>query len=148
MIHIAEETLTPALIDEARQLLLLNWITSGSFDAELPLDPDYSVYLRLARTGALLVVTLRVDGELNGYAVLTVGMSRHHRTVKVACGEALYVVPACRRHAVALLRATIEYLRHRQVQRVGWFIVPGHPVHRFLKRMEFSEDEVMLERVL
>jgi GNAT superfamily N-acetyltransferase len=148
LIQLEEVPLTETLIEEGKALLEANWITSGSYLPDLPLDPDYSRYLRASRAGALQVLTLRVDHVLVGYTVVLLTTSSHHRTVLVAHGEAMYVAPAHRRHARTLLRLTLECARKRGAKRMGWFVNPDHPVYHFLTRHGFEEDEVMLEMVL
>jgi GNAT superfamily N-acetyltransferase len=145
---IAKETLTDALIEESRPLLKENWVTSGSFNPALPLDPDFKFYQRLDEAGNLLVLTLRDAGRLVGYVVFAIGFSRHHRGVKVGKGEALYVDPEYRKMAHELLDVAEERLRSLGVERMGWFVVRSSAAYHFLVKRKHFEDEVVLEKVL
>jgi len=148
MLRIAVEPLTEALLAEGAPLLSDNWIASGSFDPELPLDPNLPAYLKLQELGLLLVVTLRQAGVLQGYVVYAVARSMHHQRLKVAHGEAIYVAPAFRDEASTLLKVSEAELKKRGVDRVGWFVVPGTKAHAFLHRHGFVDDEVVLEKRL
>ena len=88
-----------------------------------PLDPDFDSYLALEQAGFLKSYTLRDDGELVGYVLYHVYNHLHHREVKVAQMDLIYVKPSHRLSGLKLLRYTEEALTKEGVS----FILTGAP---------------------
>lgn len=152
------EVLTPQLIEEGRHLLDKNWIESGSFDPDLPLNPDFGVYLKLQQAGRFLVCTVRDCtggcgsgtgmGPIVGYVAYTFGRSSKFKDLLVAHGEAIYVEEAYREHAPILVEYAETLLKRHGVQRIGWFVVEDSAAYTFFHRQGFERDEIVMEKRL
>jgi GNAT superfamily N-acetyltransferase len=88
--------------------------------AHMPLNVDIATYLLLEAQGVLCLVTLRVDGAVQGYIVATCYPHFHHATVRCADVLGYYVAPMARRGwtGVHLFQALETQLQARGVQKV------------------------------
>ena len=63
---------------------------------DIALDPDVALYNEVERQGALRCYTVRLDGELVGYAVFFVRAGLHYRGSLQAVQDVLFLWPDCR----------------------------------------------------
>jgi GNAT superfamily N-acetyltransferase len=94
---------------------------------QVPLDPQYGIYIERERRGELLFVTLREAGELVGYFIGFIAPGLHYRTCLTCTMDIFYVRSDKRTGSagVRLFRFVEQELRRRGVQR--WFM--GSKVH-------------------
>lgn len=109
-----------ALLPEHYKELALN-------QSDVPLDPQYEVYIERERQGALLFVTLRDAGELIGYFIGFVAPGLHYKTCLTCTMDIFYVRKDKRQGSagVRMFRFVEKELRRRGVQR--WFM--GSKIH-------------------
>ena len=94
---------------------------------QVPLSPQYGVYLERERAGGLLFVTLREAGALVGYFIGFIAPGLHYSTC-LTCTMDIFFVRQDKRTGsagVRLFRFVEAELRRRGVQR--WFI--GSKIH-------------------
>ncbi|WP_219116083.1 GNAT family N-acetyltransferase [Janthinobacterium sp. UMAB-56] len=94
---------------------------------QVPLDPQYAVYIERERQGGLLFVTLRDAGELVGYYIGFIAPGLHYRTCLTCTTDIFYLRPDKRKGGAGLrmFQFVESELRRRGVQR--WFM--GSKVH-------------------
>lgn len=94
---------------------------------EVPLDPQYDVYIEREREGGLLFVVLRDAGELVGYFIGFIAPGLHYQTCLTCTMDIFYVRKDKRTGSagIRLFRAVEHELKRRGVQR--WFM--GSKVH-------------------
>lgn len=104
----SEETIAASL-EEAKPLLLKNW-----YEAELdqfPLDPDFELYLRLEKEGAIKSFACREDNKMIGYVVYFVHYHPHYKTVLVAHCDIIFIDKAFRGQGLSFIRWCDEQLK-------------------------------------
>jgi len=123
------ESLTDRL-DEMRPLFPKHWEELALNKDEVPLDPQYEIYLNKDAHGEVLFVTLREDGQLIGYFVGFVAPGLHYRTCLTCTMDIFYLDPARRngnpRPAIKMFRCVEKEARRRGVKR--WFV--GSKAHK------------------
>lgn len=143
------ESLTDRL-DELRPVLPLHWAELALNKDEVPLDPQYSVYLDRDAAGGVVFVTLRKRGELVGYFVGFVAPGLHYQTCLTCTMDIFYVVPEHRGGSggLVLFQAVERELKRRGVQR--WFV--GSKVHMdaswLFERLGFERVEIYYSKML
>lgn len=110
-------------LDELQRLLPLHYEELALNQDQVPLAPQYDIYIARERNGELLFVTLRELGELVGYFIGFIAPGLHYKTCLTCTMDIFFVHPSRRGHAlpgVRLFRAVERELRRRGVQR--WFV--------------------------
>lgn len=115
---------------------------------ELIIEPDWSLYKRLAELDLLVIFTLRDESLLVGYVIVNIYQSPHHIKLKVANGDTIYVEPKYRGHTAALIRKLLQELEAREVTNMGWAVSKNGPVYTLLSKLGFSVDEVVMEKLI
>ena len=107
-----------------------------------PFDPDMNLYARLDEVGMLHVATARAMGRLVGYMLSVVMPShQHHKSVRWASGDGVYLLPAYRKPRVAdrLLAFAEDSLRAKGVILNVIGVHPDHPaLGRLLVRRGYA----------
>lgn len=114
-------------IPELRELFRAHHIELGLFKDLMPLDPDYSEYVRRERDGSLFLTSARRNGNIVAYYVAQVRSGFHYRSTLTGTADIYYVVPEFRNKGLALplFRHTEQELKRRGVQ--VWY--SGGKVH-------------------
>lgn len=112
------ESLTERL-EEMKPLFPGHWAELALHKDQVPLDPQYDIYLARDALGEVLFVTLRELGELVGYFVGFVAPGLHYRTCLTLTLDIFYVRPDKRgRCGVKLFRTVEAEAKRRGVQRM------------------------------
>lgn len=121
-----------------------------AFDGErnFTIDPDTALYKRFEEMGVLLIVTLRKDQQLVGYAVGYVYRSPHHRKMLCACVDSFYIEPDYRTYGPAVEDRLEKEFTHMGADIIGWSVTPNGPVHELLVAKGFRADDVVMEKKL
>ena len=82
---------------DAVNLLHLHWDEVAPYKDLLLLNPDLLRYQQLEASGALHVVTARLDGLLIGYIVMIVSPHLHYRHVLIATDDIHFIHPEYRK---------------------------------------------------
>ena len=96
------------------------WNELGRDKARVRLDPDWSSFAALDTSGALKIVTARLDGVLIGYVASLVSYHLHYKSTMHATVNSYWLAPAHRQGwtGIHLLRRNEEELRRMGVVRV------------------------------
>lgn len=144
------------MIPEVQRLLGSHWREVDVFHDDAPLDPDWKRYAQFEEFGWLGFVTARVDGELVGYMTIIIGPHLHHRAVKWATVDVMYLSPEFRSGwtGVRFIKIAERGLRKIGVK-VFWFAVKTHfknergrTVEEVLKFLGFDFVEATYAKVL
>jgi len=107
-------------LDELKQFFPMHWEELALNQKQVPLDPQYGVYLDLAARGETMLVTLRKKGEIVGYFVGFVKPGLHYQTCLTLTMDIFYVLPEHRGDGggFVLFKAVEAEAKRRGVQRM------------------------------
>ena len=137
---IQEERLDQYL-KEALPLMISNNQEVNLFGRDL--DPDFEAYYALEQNNALKSYILRDQGELVGYCLILLYDHLHHRGMKCAQLDMIYVKPSHRLSGIKLLRYTEEALTK---EGVDVFLQGAPGISRLggiLEKMKYNELETI-----
>lgn len=108
------ETLKTSRVD-CLPLVEAHYQEIAQFKDVQKLDPDWETYEALERSGALWIMTVRSEGNMVGYFVMTIGRARHYKTLLMACEDMHYLLPAYRKGMAGylLIRKTLRAMKER-----------------------------------
>lgn len=149
MITCMVESLTERL-EEMKVLFPLHWKELALNQDQVPLDPQYEVYLDRDARGEICFVAMRENGEMIGYFVGFVAPGLHYKTCLTAIMDIFFVRPDKRNGSagVKLFREVEKELRRRGVKR--WCV--GSKLHAdasaLFKRLGFEPIETFYSKWL
>jgi hypothetical protein len=111
----------------------------------LPIDPNIEQYLRLADNGALVAMTLRIDGVLHGYALMVLYYSLHLKNELCGNVDTFYIQPDYRRFMPRFMSMVEDEFRSRNVSIVGWPVTMTGKLFDILKKRGYIADDVIME---
>lgn len=138
--------------DEALPLLGTHWAEIAHFK-DIPLNPDWDIYLKAEAGGMLRAFSIRLEAtkELVGYVVFFVRPNAHYRDSLQAVQDILYVHPDHRKGFLALefLDFCDDELRAQGVQCVYHHVKDAHQaLGVVLKRLSYEQVETVWVRRL
>ncbi len=86
------ESLTERL-EDLKPFFPMHWEELALNQKQVPLDPQYDIYLGRDGVGQVMLVTLRSDGQLVGYFVGFVAPGLHYKTCLTLSMDIFYVLP-------------------------------------------------------
>ncbi len=86
------ENLTERL-EEMKPFFPMHWEELALNQKQVPLDPQYEIYLDRDAQGQVMLVTLRKAGEMVGYFVGFVAPALHYKTCLTLTMDIFYVLP-------------------------------------------------------
>lgn len=149
MITAQIENLTEVL-EELKPLLPLHWEELALNKDDVPLDPQYEIYLERDARGEVVFATLRDAGELIGYFVGFINPGLHYKTCLTCIMDIFYLVQDKRgkNGGVILFQKVEKELIRRGVQR--WFV--GEKLHKpcgkLFKFLNFEPVEITHSKML
>lgn len=149
-IRFAQEPLTDALWDEAMPLLVEHWREISHF-ADIPLDPDRSLYDFAFAQGILYVYTARDEDSaaLMGYALFFVRPAPHYAGSLQAAQDVIYVTPSARGSTgYRFIAFCDEQLRVAGVQVVRHHVKAAHNFGAMLERQGYEAEDVIYTKRL
>lgn len=113
------ESLTERL-EDLKPFFPMHWEELALNQKQVPLDPQYDIYLDRDAAGQVMLVTLRSDGEIVGYFVGFVAPGLHYKTCLTLTMDIFYVLPAHRGNGggFTLFKAVEAEAKRRGVQRM------------------------------
>jgi hypothetical protein len=155
---VERESLTPELFEEIRPLAQKCWdeSTEGKLktcaytgDRNLPVDPNWETYNHLSKEGKLLIVTLRDEGVLKGYAVGVLYKSLHHQSILCGGGDSIYLDPDTRGLWTGKVVGRFEQeLKDEGAEIIGWPVTQGGSVQQYLEARGYIGDDIVMEKRL
>lgn len=148
--NFSRELYSPELLDEM-------WPLWKSHDAEvpgigkMPLDPDLTVYERMAEAGMLRIFTVRDEmGRLHGYQVMMVSAHPHSRNSLQAVQDILYICPEARKGLLGyqFVRWCADRLKDEGVKVVYQYISANNNFSPLMKRAGYKLTDLAFARVL
>lgn len=112
------------------------------------IEPDVEQYDVLNRNGMLLLLTLRDDGVLHGYAIGVLYQSLHHRGIRVGGGDSFYIHPGYRSYTAVMVDKFEGELKSRGAAIIGWPTHSRGPLYDVLKAKGYVGDDVVMEKKL
>lgn len=130
---------------EIEKLIEEHWEEVALYKDDVPLDPNWPAYAKLADTGILCAVTARAAGELVGYALFFVTPHLHYKSTMSATNDVLFLKKSHRKGAAGwvLIRAAEKVLRGMGAQRISWHVKVQHDFGVLLKRLGYDAEETM-----
>ena len=147
MTSFALETVEQVL-DEIKPLLAQHWEEIATYK-DLPLDPDYEAYLRMAAAGRVRVFTARHEGVLIGYGVFFLG-NLHYKGSGIATQDILFILPQYRGTTVGyrLIKFCDDSLRAEGLQVTYQHVKISHDFSPVLSRLGYRPVEIIYARRL
>lgn len=149
MLSFLVESLTDHL-EEMKPLFPEHWKELALNQDEVPLDPQYDIYLARDARGEVLFVAGRNDGELIAYFVGFVASGLHYKTCRTLTMDIFWVKPEHRGKSAGLrlFKAVEQEARRRGVQRM--FV--GSKLHKdaswLFERLKFTAVETYFSKWL
>ena len=145
MIAFAREPL-PEVIDEMRPMLEEQWREVAYFK-DIPLDPDFDIYLAADKAGKVRLFTVRDYGELVGYALFFIG-NIQHKTVFTATQNLVFIHPSYRMGMVGyrFIKYFDEQLADEGVSIVYQTVKPAVDYSPLLERLGYEAVETTYVR--
>lgn len=88
----ALETLEQVRLSRLEDLLRTHWHEVAHFP-DIPLEPDWDAYAAVESAGLFRMFTVRMDGELVGYAAYVLKHNPHYRSSLQATQDVLFLAP-------------------------------------------------------
>ena len=130
--------------------LLKRHHTEIAADLGIPFNPDFEKYLGMEKAGLLRCFTVRIAGDLVGYAVFFVHQNLHHSTSLWAVQDVLFLEKSLRRQGIG--REFIDWcdsqLREEGVQMVIHLVRDFADFSPTLKKLGYSRIETAWGRRL
>lgn len=139
-----------------KRLLPEHWREVDVFQADAPLNPDWERYVDFEKAGMLFIMTARAQGVLVGYLTVVVYPHLHHRDVKWATVDVMWLHPSFRKGWTG-----VRMLRHLEkgMRKLGagvvWFAVKNHFKNRnargvgeLLTFLGYGEVETVFAKVM
>lgn len=135
-----KEFLTRPVIDELKHHLIHHQEEVKNTDE---MDVDWPAYRALQEAGIFHFYTARAEGVLLGYIGYIIAPHLHHRGVKYALCDLIYVEPASRgkMHSVNLMKHAEADLVAHGVASIGQPVKVHHDFGPILKRQGYVLDE-------
>lgn len=112
---------------DVQKLLMHHWREVDIHHDDVPLDPDWDRYAQFEAHGWLGFLTARVGGKLVGYLSVIAGPHLHHKSVKSAKVDVMWLHPDYRHGWTG-----VRFVRHMEkgMRKLGvktiWFAVKVH----------------------
>lgn len=110
----------PPFLEEVKPVLPIHWAELALNKDEVPLNPQYEIYLERDRRGEVMTIALRDAGHLVGYFIGFVAPGLHYRTCLTLTLDIFYVLPEHRGSGggFVLFKAVEAEAKRRGVQRM------------------------------
>lgn len=139
------ELASEALADEMRPLLEAHYAEIAHYP-DIPLDVDIARYIRAEAQGQLRIYTIRIDGNLAGYADFTIARSPKYQSSLQANQGDLFLLPDYRRGRIGInfIRWCDVQLKGEGVQVVYQHQKVKHPaLGRVLEHLGYEQIDVI-----
>lgn len=155
--RIEREPFSHELFDELLPYFRKCWKESTDFkgescayfgDRDFLIEPDREAYERLAAQGALVVITMRKDGTVQGYVVGFLYTALHHKGILCAIGDSIYIEPEYRAHTWAVAKRFEKEMTDLGAKILGWPVHFQGPVYDILKAKGYVGDDIVMEKRL
>jgi GNAT superfamily N-acetyltransferase len=135
---------------EAQGAFEAHWREVEHHHDQVPLAIDHDAYLHLERLGLLYCAVARDKWRIAGYTVWMLGPSLHHRTIRQAQCDAIYVAPEYRPAGTAdrLLEQALVDLKASAVTLALLPTSRRKPLGGWLKRHGFAAQGEIHGRLL
>lgn len=136
--HISE------FLEEIKPLLEAHWEEIAHYK-DIPLNPDYELYLAIEKTGALRCYTARTSsGELIGYSVHLLKYHPHYKQSLQANQDIIYIDPRYRGGVGGrFILWCDEQLKAEGVQVVYHHIKAAHNFGKLLERFGYELQDLI-----
>lgn len=142
-----EEKIADSL-EEAKPLLAKHWKEIAHYQ-DIPLDPDYEIYIKMESIGVLRAFTCRdVDSKMIGYAVFLIKPHMHYKTCLMAYQDIIYIEPSRRGVGGFFMRWLDEQLKTLGVQVVSQHVKSAHNFGPILERMGYELQDLIYTKRL
>lgn len=113
---------------------------------EIPLDPNYQLYLDAEKLGRLCVFTARKGSRLCGYAVFFIQPHPHYsKTIQAFC-SLLFIDPEYRGAGMRFIRFCDEALASEGVKIISHTVTTQMDYSKLLTRLGYEPAELIFER--
>lgn len=142
MIYIKQEPFH-SCIEEMSAKLVDQWKETEMYQDKMPLDPDWDMYGTMEQADLLRTYVVRDAGTLVGYAIYFLSTMPHHKGVRVADSDIVYLDPYYRGGTVAteLYNYAETSLRAEGVDVIILRTKTKVPLDTLAERLGYHEEE-------
>lgn len=142
----ARENTSPALFDEMWPLIQAHYKEIARFQ-NIPLDPNFELYMKLDSAGALRVFTARSDdGLLLGYGCFLVHGHLHFKNSLQAFHDLLFIEKAARGRGAFFIKYCDDQLKLEGVQVISYGVSVQNDWGAILKRRGYEAVDTVYAR--
>jgi hypothetical protein len=144
----SEEIISEAILEEAKPLFAKHWEEIAHYK-DIPLDPDYALYLKVQATGMIRAYSARTeDGTLIGYAIYFLKNHFHYKQTLYAQQDVLFFDPEQRGKGMLFLMWCDEQLKKLGVKVVSHHVKVAHDFSHALERIGYEKQDIILTKRL
>ena len=127
-------------------LLLLHWEEIALDKDKIHLDVDWDSYQRLEDNGNLIIITVRINSELIGYALWFVREHLHYKNTKWAYNDVIFLKKEHRSHGLGghLIRVCEDLLKEMKVDKIQWHLKVTNNWTPVLEKMGYKLEEYVV----
>lgn len=133
------------IIDDILPLLEEHWREVAHYQDKIPLSPMFEKYRQLDKMGNIIIIAMRMDGQLIGYSIYIITQHIHYSTCLCAANDLLYLIPEYRgmKYGLQLVKESERLLTDRSINRITYHIKPEHDFSPLLKSLGYMQEEIM-----
>lgn len=152
---IEKEPYSPALHAEIMPLAQKCWQESTIIKADscafygerdFDIEPFIEAYEGLNSKGVLVVITLRVDGALEGFIEGFSYRAMHHSKIVGGIADSIYIEPKYRSYTGVLIERFEGEMSKLGVGIIGWPTQKDGPVYNVLVAKGYVGDDIVMEK--
>lgn len=149
MIEYKEETFDQ-VIDEIKPLLEDHWEEIALHKDSIKLNPDFSRYEQMFKSGNMRIVTARDDGKLVGYCIMMLYYHIHYKDQYMAMDDIFFIAKDYRKGltGVKLFIKTEEIMKQYGVTKLSMNVKTHQDVGAIFERLGYKETERMFTKMI
>jgi hypothetical protein len=142
----ARESTSPQLFEEMMPLIQSHYLEIARFQ-DIPLDPNFELYMKLDSAGALRVFTARSEeGLLLGYGCFLVHSHLHFKNSLQAFHDLLFIEKAARGHGGLFIKYCDDQLTLEGVKVISYGVSIQNDWGAILKRRGYEAIDTVYAR--
>ena len=154
---IEKEKFSDELMAEVLPLAQKCWDESTAFKGEtcayvgerdFKIEPNIDAYRTIDEQGLLVIITLRDETKLVGYAIGFLYTAMHHKHILCAIGDSIYIEPEFRSYTAVVASKLESEVKELGAEIMGWPVHFNGPVYELLKAMHYVGDDIVMEKRL
>jgi GNAT superfamily N-acetyltransferase len=133
-----------AILEEIKPLFEKHWEEINRMKHLFVLNPDWDMYDKMEQSDLMVLITVRAEGALVGYAAYTKMHHPHYKNVMIAQNDVVFVLPEHRgQTGRRLIQAAEAALESMGIQCVTMHVKPYKNFGPMLERTGYKLHELV-----